>query len=239
MKRFTPHRWWLLTVLTAVPALSLAAGVPHLFTAGTAISSAEVNENFANLADRLTALEARPIASTYVRWGRTSCNNDAQPLYDGYVAGNHSTHAGSGAGSLCLHRTPEWLEFNDFDQNGGLLYGTEYRTLGYVAGLDPVHDYKAECVVCEVPRATQLMIPGRTSCPSGWTLEYNGYLMSHHFTDNASDWLCIDATPEQRGTADVFGGHLLYPTEVECGALPCAPDAYVQDREVTCAVCTK
>jgi hypothetical protein len=229
----------LLTVLTAVPALSLAAGVPHIFTAGTAISSAQVNENFADLADRLTSIEARPVTTTYVRWGRTTCGNDAQAVYDGYVAGRHTIHVGSGSGSLCLHRTPEWLEFNDADQNGALLYGTEYRTLGYVAGLDPAQNFEAECVVCEVPRATQLTIPGRTSCPAGWTLEYNGYLMSHLYTDNGSDWLCVDAAPEQHGTAGVLGGHLFYPTEIECGALPCAPDGYVQDREVACAVCSK
>ena len=55
--RFGKHRWWILTVLLTAPLLALAADVPHMFTAGTVISSTEVNENFKNLSDRVTALE--------------------------------------------------------------------------------------------------------------------------------------------------------------------------------------
>jgi hypothetical protein len=239
MKRFTPHRWWLLTVLTAVPALSLAAGVPHLFTSGTVVSSAEVNANFAQLADRLTALEATPASGTYVRWGRTTCSNDAQVVYDGYIAGKLNGQSGSGVGNLCLNRTPEWLSYEDVNQDGAILYGTKYQTAGYGAGLGAISNYSAPCAVCEVPRRAQLMIPGSASCPSGWTPEYNGYLMSAHYTQQASDWLCVDAASEPLALPDAFDGHLLYPTEVDCGVIPCAPDGYVQDRELACVVCTK
>jgi hypothetical protein len=83
------------------------------------------------------------------------------------------------------------------------------------------------------------MIPGRISCPAGWSLEYNGYLMAEHYTHYRSDWVCVDAAPEKKGSSANNDGHLFYPTEVECGSLPCQNGGYVQDREVTCAVCTK
>src|SRR6185369_8627752 len=44
--------------LLTVPLAAIAAGVPNVFTAGTVISSADVNANFKNLSDRVTALEA-------------------------------------------------------------------------------------------------------------------------------------------------------------------------------------
>jgi hypothetical protein len=56
MRKFSMHRWWLLTVLLTVPALGIAA-VPNLFTAGTLISASQVNSNFNNLDARLAALE--------------------------------------------------------------------------------------------------------------------------------------------------------------------------------------
>jgi hypothetical protein len=97
----------------------------------------------------------------------------------------------------------------------------------------------ANCVVCEVPRPEQLMIPGQTTCPMGWALEYAGYLMSSNYTQNRQDWVCVDAAAEAAGSATSQNGHLLYPTEAECGSLPCQTGGYVQDREITCAVCTK
>jgi hypothetical protein len=72
MRKFSNHRWWLLTVLLSVPIVALAAGVPNLFKAGDVISSAEVNDNFKNIADRLTALEAAPQASPWLKAGENS-----------------------------------------------------------------------------------------------------------------------------------------------------------------------
>lgn len=240
MKPFAKHRWWWFTISLTLPTFALAAGGRHVFSPGTVISAAAVNENFQGLDARLAALEARsaPII-TYVRWGKTTCTNDARAVYVGFAAGNHFELPGSGAGTLCLHDTPEWLSYDDANQNPAVIFGTEYQTSGYGVGLDSNHDGDAPCVVCEVPRAAELMVPGRTSCPAGWTLEYNGYLMSHQMDETSSDWACVDAAAEGRGSPGNENGHLWYPTEVECGALPCLSGGYVQNREVTCAVCTK
>lgn len=238
--QFAKHRWWWLTISVTLPTLAFAVGVPHDFSPGTVILASEVNQNFQGLDERLAAIEARPTALvTYVRWGRTTCANDAQAVYVGYAAGNDQNDSGSGVGTLCLHNTPEWLTYDDANQGGARIYGTEYQTSGFGAGLTSNHNFDAECVVCEVPRAAELMIPGRTSCPAGWTLEYNGYLMSEGYEQNAGDWTCVDAAAESGGLPAPESGHLWYPTEVSCGALPCQDGGYVQGREVACVVCTK
>jgi hypothetical protein len=56
MKRFKAHRLWIITLLLSVPLIVVAA-VPNVFQAGTVISSAQVNGNFAALDARITALE--------------------------------------------------------------------------------------------------------------------------------------------------------------------------------------
>ena len=84
-----------------------------------------------------------------------------------------------------------------------------------------------------------LMMPARNDCPSGWTEEYHGYLMTEKSGHKHSrDFVCVDGNPEYvRGTHANKGGALLYPVEGECGSLPCLP--YVNGLELTCAVCTK
>ena len=92
--------------------------------------------------------------------------------------------------------------------------------------------------MCETTRSATLMIPGTTNCPTGWTKEYSGYLMAEHNTHaKPGEYLCVDATTTPQGNLANHNGNLLYPVEAECGALPCLP--YVQDREISCAVCTK
>jgi len=69
MRKFAKHKWWMLTALMTAPLLAFAADVPNVFTAGTVISSAQVNENFKNLANRVTTLEAAPgfVANPWVK----------------------------------------------------------------------------------------------------------------------------------------------------------------------------
>ena len=84
-----------------------------------------------------------------------------------------------------------------------------------------------------------LMMPARNDCPSGWTEEYHGYLMTeNHGHKHSSDFICVDEDPEYvPGSNANKDGALLYPVEGVCGSLPCLP--YVSGRELTCAVCTK
>ena len=76
------------------------------------------------------------------------------------------------------------------------------------------------------------MIPAKTKCHPGWTLEFTGYLMA--------GWHNLDKEPEnvvggREGIID--DGRLLYFVEARCGSLKCPP--YVNGRELTCVVCSK
>ena len=85
-----------------------------------------------------------------------------------------------------------------------------------------------------------LMMPARNDCPSGWTEEYHGYLMTaRDVHKHSTNFICVDGDPEYvPGTSANKDGALLYPVEGYCGtSLPCLP--YVTHRELTCAVCTK
>lgn len=174
--------------------------------------------------------------TTYTRWGRTSCPSGASTVYTGWIAHGHYQHGGGPTNYYCLHDSPEYNQVNAGNQNGALLYKVEYEMSGYgLAALNGVHDYDARCVVCEVPRRTQIMIGARRNCPSGWTREYEGYLMGQHYTQAASELICVDASPEAHGSNGNQNGGLLYPTEFENGGnVP-----YNHDWEMTCVVCSK
>ena len=103
-----------------------------------------------------------------------------------------------------------------------------------------LYNHDAPCAVCFVKsRDSMLMMPARNDCPSGWTKEYHGYLMTaYHGDKHSSEFICVDDNPEYvRGSKQDQDGALLYPVEGVCGSLPCLP--YVAGRELTCAVCTK
>ena len=57
-------------------------------------------------------------------------------------------------------------------------------------------------------RAAVLMIPAWRHCPSQWTLEYTGYLMTEHKTHNTATYECVDKDAEAvpGSHADTNGG---------------------------------
>ena len=120
------------------------------------------------------------------------------------------------------------------------MYGTEYEVNSFSPFKDSLHNHDVPCAVCYIKtRASQIMIPARNDCPSDWTEQYHGYLMSWHYNHKKSgDFVCIDADAEfVHGSHAGKDGALLYLVEGSCGSLPCLP--YVTGRELTCAVCTK
>ena len=45
-----------------------------------------------------------------------------------------------------------------------------------------LHNHDAPCAVCYVEsRGSMLMMPARNDCPSGWSEEDHGYLMTEHY----------------------------------------------------------
>ena len=82
------------------------------------------------------------------------------------------------------------------------------------------------------------MIPARITCPTSWTLEYNGYLMTSNAEHNRQSTACVDKDAEAIPGLDAdTNGALFYHTEVVCNGIECPP--YDAEKELTCAVCTK
>ena len=85
------------------------------------------------------------------------------------------------------------------------------------------------------------MIPAKTQCPSTWTLEYSGYLMSEsrlHSGRQRTTYECIDKDPDSvPGSVSNTDGSVFYHVEASCNGMLCPP--YDPQKELTCAVCTK
>ena len=82
------------------------------------------------------------------------------------------------------------------------------------------------------------MIPAQITCPSSWTREYYGYLMTERHDHYRSTFECVDQSPESiPGSIPNTDGALFFPTEVKCNGILCPP--YDTQKEVTCVVCTK
>lgn len=153
------------------------------------------------------------------------------------------SNTGGAADYICLPEEPEWGAFDDRDQdNAPGVYGTEYQFHTYnndaFFGQD-LSEHDAPCALCHTSRSAVVMIPGRKSCYNGWATEYSGYLVSvSPRFPSASNYVCVDARAEvEFGDTENRNGKLMYLVEAECGTLKCPP--YVQDREITCVVCSK
>ena len=84
------------------------------------------------------------------------------------------------------------------------------------------------------------MIPAKTRCPSTWTLEYSGYLMSERGLSDRQRTMyeCVDKNPDSvPGSVSDANGALFYHVEASCNGMLCPP--YDAQKELTCAVCTK
>ena len=186
--------------------------------------------------------------TTYIRWGRTTCpGNGSETVYNGFAGGSHYTHKGGASSMLFLPEEPDWnagKTSDKTDSSVGLLYGVSYEDAsGRNDNLfgESHDDRHVPCTICDVMgRSSILMIPGRSKCYPGWTLEYAGYLMAgKHDHDGATDYYCVDKDPEEiPDQQDSDNGYLLYFVEARCGAsLRCPP--YINGREFLCVVCTK
>ena len=114
------------------------------------------------------------------------------------------------------------------------VYGTEYEV-----PIQGIHEHNVPCAVCAVSiREMVLMIPAKTSCPTSWTREYYGYLMSEHQREERSMYECVDKDQESlSGSHTDINGCLFYHVEANCNGMPCPP--YDPQKELNCVVCTK
>ena len=137
--------------------------------------------------------------------------------------------------------TPDYiLPHHPWVTGHAYVYGAEYQST-----LRPVHDLGVPCSVCYTnQRETALMIPAKAYCPSGWTREYYGYLMTEYRGSLPNDvrgrtmFECVDGFPEYvYGSAGNQDGVLFHHVEASCNGMPCPP--YDPKKELNCVVCTK
>ena len=108
------------------------------------------------------------------------------------------------------------------------------------------HD--VSCAVCRTStRSTMVMIPAKASCPTSWTKEYFGYIMTEYKGQQNSAihrrtmFECVDSgmetvTAQQKTNGQVVVVHV----EVDCNCgFSCGPGKYSNHQELNCVVCTK
>ncbi len=172
----------------------------------------------------------------YTRWGKHTCRDGAVLVYAGIMAGTHHRSSGGGVNRLCLPNDPQYtLPFINGVQNYSPLLPIEYQLTIKNIG----HDIP--CAVCMVStKNLVLMVPAKTSCPSGFTREYYGYIMAErvHEAHKRSMFECVDKDLDSvHGSQHLsYYGGLYGHVEAVCNALPCPP--YNNYKELNCAVCT-
>ena len=176
---------------------------------------------------------------TYTRWGKSTCRSGVITLvYAGRTGSTYSGHQGGATNYVCMPNYPQYtLPYRSGSQDYGFMYGTEYEE-PVVSGR---HQHNVPCAVCYLPTMnTVLMIPAKTSCPSGWTEEYDGYLMSERSSNWRTTYECVDRGMESvPGSQDHIDGAHFYHVEANCGGLACSSDRYNNFKELNCVVCSK
>ena len=194
-----------------------------------------VSSNETDDAKPAAVKECPPQIVTYIRWGNNTCPYGANTIYQGFAAGGHYSHTGSPANMLCLPPDPMRLPDNPNQGGSYYAYGVEYQVDGL---LNQADNRNMPCAVCEViGKSTKLMIPSHYTCPTGWRMEYNGFIMAGRYNHAGSSmYTCIDKHVQQiSGSGGDHGGHQLYTIYPVSGQfLP-----YISSYAMTCVVCTK
>ena len=159
-------------------------------------------------------------------------------MYAGRAGGTWYQHKGGAANYLCMPDDPDYLSYSPGVQGYNYVFGAEYETHGR-SPLRAVREHNVPCAVCYAStRVAITMIPAKTRCPSNWTLEYSGYLMSDNRIYTTTMYECVDKNPDSvPGSASDAEGALFYHVEANCNGMLCPP--YDPQKELTCAVCTK
>ena len=176
-----------------------------------------------------------------MRWGRSVCPSGAETIYNGIASGSKYNLDGGSDQTLCLPNDPEYFSGDTLKSHAGTLWGIRYEVYPRTASvpLNKRSGFEVPCAMCYVDRSAILTIPARHTCPTGWTLEYNGYLMSEYTKRNRprKDTICADRIGESAETYAPYPS-VNYLMNVHCDTgLTCPP--YAADKPLTCAVCSK
>ena len=159
-------------------------------------------------------------------------------VIQGICGGGDFQEKGGATEYICLPHDPEFIpdsELTMLQGYAGHMYGGRVRVFIYYSE----NDDKVPCSVCHVSAATTIMIPAKTTCPSGWSVQYHGFLISGHYDHAAaSQFICLNQHPEYfEGRRSNLNGKLIYGVRTVCGSLPCPP--YENNRLLPCVVCSQ
>ena len=178
--------------------------------------------------------------STYIRWGRDDCPSGAVELYSGRAAGTKWNVKGGTSDYLCLPDNPRYG--STYTDAASPLYGVQYQR--WPTSSPRAHYDNMPCVVCYIATRSAMFVQQASYlCPSGWSREYYGYMMSDRENFNRegrTSTICVDTNAEVVPGAGAYADTslaLFHSVECTNSELLCSP--YVDGRILSCAVCTK
>ena len=107
-----------------------------------------------------------------------TCPNGADVVYSGRAAGGRHSKTG---GTTDLPNSPQYLSQDTDNTWVAQLYGVEYEVGDSTSpyAYNSLNQADMPCVVCNANSQSQLlMVPASYTCPSGWSREYYGYMMT-------------------------------------------------------------
>lgn len=163
--------------------------------------------------------------------------NDSHSFSSGFAGGSWYDHTGAAAEFVCLPPDPDLT--TKYSSSFGRMYGSEYDANSFASlGLDDGDD--VPCAVCRsIVESSVIMIPGKSSCYDGWSMQYRGDLVAGSYSfKSATQYICLDENPVALPAGHANNeGKLFYPVVAVCGSLACPP--YHDHKYLTCVVCTK
>lgn len=171
--------------------------------------------------------------SLYTRWGSNACPqaDGTELVYSGKVAGSLN-----GTNYMCMPDDADY--FPNHTQGSLTMNAVEFSNHPSVE-----NNCYATCAVCYTStRSTVMMIPAKLQCPTNWTSEYKGYLMtdmsyhSQHVCANES-LMCIETSYIHHNN-----NYELYFLYVDCSSrdsdgFNCP--SYSSQQAITCVVCSR
>ena len=95
---------------------------------------------------------------------------------------------------------PQYLSTDTTDTYAAPLRGVEFETHGTSSTLlNNVLQANLPCAVCHTDtKLSVLTVPAQYTCPNGWGMEYNGYMMTEreHSDRQRKNTLCMDKDTE-------------------------------------------
>ncbi len=165
----------------------------------------------------------------YTRWGKSTCPDveGTELVYAGRAGGSRYNVEGGASNYICLPDNPQYLDYQDGVQGYSLIYGTESES--EEQPLSSVFQQNVACAVYYASnRSVHLMIPARYECPTAWTREYYGYLMSgatlYYSGYHRTMFECVDNDPDAvPGESANPNTAQMHHVEAVCFGLDCPP----------------